>query len=304
MEMIRPPRLLPGARIALVSPAGPSTADRIEAAAERCRHLGLEPLIAPSAGARTGYLAGSDEARLADLQSALDDPGIAGVWAIRGGYGLMRILPHVRFDALRAGPKPFIGFSDNTAMHLALYREGIVSFHGPHAGGDFPELAERCFRAVVMDGDVPDLPPSRVDPRPHALIDGTAEGRLIGGNLALLAGLCGTPWALDARGAVLIVEDVGEPLYRIDRMLAQLKLSGVMDGVRGIGFGRFTELPDPADEAALEALLLEWTASFDVPVVAGLPVGHVAENWTLPFGVRARLDAGAGTLTLLEPAVQ
>lgn len=303
--MIRPPRLRPGARVALVSPAGPSMPDRIEAALARCRHFDLEPVLAPSAGETLGYLAGPDEVRRADLQAAFDDPSVDAVWAIRGGYGTMRVLPRLDFAPLVRRPKAFVGFSDNTALHLALARAGLVSFHGPHAGGSFPALAERCFRDVLFEAaPAGPLPPAPSDPTPRALVGGVAEGELIGGNLAMLAALCGTPWALEARGRIVVIEDVGETVYRIDRMLVQLALAGALEGAAGIAFGRFTDTPATDAARPLETVLEECALSLGVPAVMELPVGHVDENWTLPFGVRARLDADAGTLELIEPAVE
>lgn len=302
---LRPPKLGPGARVLLAAPASPISEARIRTAIARCGSLGYEPILASSARARDGYLAGSDADRAADLQRGIEDPDIDAIWAIRGGYGTMRLLSRLDLAPLRRRPKAFVGFSDNTALHLALGRLDIVSFHGPHAGFDaFPGWAEACFRRIVERADPPGALPGDPDrDSPVALVGGTAEGRITGGNLALLAALCGTPYALDARDAILVIEDVGEPVYRIDRMLQQLALAGALDGVAGLAFGRFTRVPPRSPDRPLEAVLREWAARFDVPAVSGVPVGHTAHNWTLPFGVRARLDAGAGTLEILEPAV-
>jgi muramoyltetrapeptide carboxypeptidase len=302
----------PGDRVALVAPAGPVADAAIERGLERCRRLGLVPVLGDRAGARTGYLAGRDRDRAADLASALADPDIAAVWALRGGYGTLRTLEHLDLSTTVGAPKPFIGFSDNTAIHLALHRRGIVSFHGPHAGFEhFPPLTEAAFRAVLMEPDPAGaLPAAPV--APTVISDGSAEGALVGGNLALLAAACGTRHQPDTRDAILFLEDVGEPLYRVDRMLIQLRLAGLLDGIRGIALGEFVGLTDeeggsgPASGSepppGLVDLAAELLAPLGVPVVAGFPFGHGRENWTLPLGVRARLDAGAGTLTLLEPA--
>jgi muramoyltetrapeptide carboxypeptidase len=301
--LLRPPRLRPGARIALVSPAGPSTPERIDAAVERCRHLGFEPVLGRHAARRTGYLAGRDQERLEDLARALREPGIDAVWAIRGGYGTLRILPEFAAGLDGCPPRAYIGFSDNTALHLALARTGRVAFHGPHAGADeFPPLAEQCFRRVLCDGaPAGTLPPDPATP-PRTLRGGRARGRLLGGNLSLLAATCGTRFAPRAAGAILFLEEVGEPAYRVDRLLRQLALAGVLDGVAGVAGGRFTDV-EADDRPALDALLAEWAEALGVPAVVGLPIGHVGENWTLPLGVAAELDADAATLALLEPAV-
>ena len=303
--MIRPPKLQPGDTVLLVSPAGPSPAARIQCAQDRCRAFGLEPRLAPSATERYGYLAGRDEARAADFQRGIDDPDIAVIWAIRGGYGGMRLLRRLRFDRLRERPRAFIGFSDNTVLHLALLQTGVVSFHGPHAGGDpMPPETEVCFRRVLFEAEPAGVLPLPATDRPKTLVGGVAEGELVGGNLALLAAAAGTPIAVRGAGRILFIEDVGEATYRIDRMLLQLELSGALEGVAGIAFGQFTEVPENENDLPLEEVLGEWTARLGVPAAVGFPFGHGAQNWTLPLGVRARLDASAGTLELLEPAVR
>jgi muramoyltetrapeptide carboxypeptidase len=292
--------------VALITPAGPVDDDAIDRAMERCRRLGFRPVPGSSIRARSGYLAGPDKARAADLQDAIDGD-VAGIWAIRGGYGTLRTLDHVDLGPLRARPRPFIGFSDNTAIHLALLRMGIVSFHGPHAGFDhFPPATEAAFRAVLMEpGPAGPLPEAGAG-RPVTITGGTVEGPLVGGNLSLLAAVAGTPYQPDTRGALLFVEDLGEPLYRVDRMLTQLRLAGVLDGAAGILLGEFAELPDDGDDGGptLVEVLTDLLGSLGVPVVSGLAFGHGRENWTLPLGVRARLDADAGTLELLEAATR
>lgn len=299
--MIRPPRLREGARVALVAPAGPIAEERIAAALARCERLGLVPVPGRAVRARHGgYLAGTDEERLADLRAAFDDPAIDAVWALRGGYGTMRLLAALDLAPVRQVPKAYIGFSDNTAVHLALHARGIVSFHGPHAGGDASSLAERCLQRILWNPEPAGALELPADAAPAMLHHGVAEGPLIGGNLSLLAAMCGTPAAPRANGGVLFIEDIGEPPYRIDRAWTQLLLSGALDGVAGVAFGSFTNCGDAGE---LRALLRRLVAPLRVPVLAGLPFGHENDNWTLPLGVRARLDAGAGTLELLEGAV-
>lgn len=293
--------LRPGARVALVAPAGPITEERLAAALADCGRLGLEPVISPGVLYHSGYLAGGDESRLRDLQQALDDPDIDAVWALRGGYGTMRLLARLR---LPARAPAFLGFSDNTALHLWLDRAGIVSFHAPHPGGGLAPLSEDCLRRVLLGSGAAGVLPLPADPGIRTLVSGTAEGTLVGGNLALVGALCGTPWQAQTRGRILFLEDVGEAPYRIDRLLRQLELSGLIEEVAGLAFGRFTECDgDPGDPDAT-ALLEEVAIRAAVPAVVGLPIGHVSENWTLPLGVRARLDATGGTLELLDSAVE
>jgi muramoyltetrapeptide carboxypeptidase len=299
--MIRPPRLRPGSRVILIAPAGPVSDERIDIALDRCARLGLEPVLGRSARARfAGYLAGTDDERIADLRTAIADDDIDGVWALRGGYGTMRLLAHVDLAPLAARPRAYIGFSDNTAVHLALLARGVVSFHAPHAGGDSTPMAEECLRTVLFHAEAAGTLPLPDGPAPVPLMAGTAEGPLVGGNLALLAAMCGTPAPPVARDSILFVEDIGEAAYRLDRAWMQLLLSGALDGVAGIAFGRFSDC-GTADE--LGELLHRLAAPLGVPVLMDLPIGHEPDNWTLPLGVRARMDASRGTLELLEPAV-
>jgi muramoyltetrapeptide carboxypeptidase len=296
--MIRPPRLRDGARVALVAPAGPVPEERIASALDRCHRLGVEAV--PGRAVRSthaGYLAGPDDDRLRDLRAALADPAIDAVWAVRGGYGTMRLLQRLDLGPMRSAPKPFIGFSDNTAVHLALHARGIISFHAPHAGGDSSEMSEACLRRVLWEDEAAGVLPA-ADLAPVPLRPGTAEGALVGGNLTLLAALCGTPAQLSARGCILFVEEIDERPYRIDRAWTQLVLAGVLEGIAGVALGHFTDCGSDVLE-----LLERLVAPLRVPVLAQLPIGHERDNWTLPLGVRARLDADAGQLQLLEPAV-
>ena len=299
----RPRALFEGARMALVAPAGPLDAERLEASADRCRQFGLEPVVFPSASAKSGFLAGSDEARLSDLQGAFDDPSIDGVWALRGGYGTIRIVDRLTLERQRRDPIPFIGFSDNTTIHIEHAASHVVSFHGPHPGGDFPPETKEHFRRVLFSEDAPGPLTQRTgDPRPRTPVDGAASGALWGGNLATLASLCGSQRGISAADRILVLEDVGEPAYRVDRMLLQLERAGVLDGVSGLALGRFTAVPGGKNEA-LQAVLTEFAIRVGVPAVINLPFGHMEHNCTLPLGTVARLDATAGTLEIVEGAV-
>jgi muramoyltetrapeptide carboxypeptidase len=298
--MIRPPRLRPGTRVALVAPAGPVAEERVTIALDRCDRFGLVPVLGQYArGRHAGYLAGTDDERLADLDWALSTPDVDAVWALRGGYGTMRLLERANLAGLRDHPRAYIGFSDNTAIHLALHARRVTSFHAPHAGGDLTSLAERAFERVLFHDEpagvleVPDDRPSLT------LRAGIAEGPLVGGNLAILAAMAGTPAPLRARGAIVFVEDVGEASYRLDRAWTQLLLSEALEGVAGLAFGRFSD----CGGSELLDLLRAFADERGVPAVAELPIGHEPDNWTLPMGIHARLDASAATLALLESAV-
>lgn len=302
-QVVRPQALAAGARVALVAPAGPLAPERIDTALARCRSLGLEPVLFPAARQRHRFLAGTDAERLGDLQAAFDDRSVDAVWALRGGYGTLRIFDQLDLSRQREAPIPFIGFSDNTTLLVRHLQMGVVSFHGPHPGADFPPETERSFRRVLFSPEAAGALALRaVDPQPRTMAGGSVEAPLAGGNLALLAAMCGTRHALSARGHILLLEDVSEPAYRLDRMLLQLERSGVMEGVKGLAFGRFTQTPD--DEHPVHDVLVEFAERMRVPAVADLPFGHVEHNCTLPIGARARLNADAATLALTEPAVR
>lgn len=290
------PPLASGARVALVAPAGGLRGKEDTGRAERnARALGWEPVTGANALKRHAYFAGSDAERLSDLNSALRDSRIDGIWCIRGGYGVLRLLPEIDFDALRARPRPVIGFSDVCALHAAIQREcGIVSYHGPVARTPLSEFSRRSLsRATVEQTDSAGEAPKARTIRP-----GKAEGVLAGGNLAVLASLVGTPYAPKLRGAIVILEDIGERIYRIDRMLRQLYLSRTLEGCRAIIFGHCVDCGDRAESGGrtLDDLLVETANLLGVPCLAGAPFGHIEDQWTLPLGSRAVLDAEARTL--------
>ena len=294
-----PPPLSAGARVALVAPAGPLRGEQeLHAAIAHARSLGWEPIPAPHALSRVGYLAGTDEQRAHDFNAALRDDSVDGIWCLRGGYGAMRILPALDYDALRRNPRPLLGYSDITALHCAVNaRCAVVSYHGPTARGALTDFSrDSLVRAVVQHVD-----PCGRAALARTLRGGRAAGRLVGGNLALLAALSGTPYAPDYDGAILVVEDVGEATYRIDRMLQQLRLAGALARVAGIAFGQFTEGTDAIDSPTcpLDDVLGAAADVAGVPAIAGIPLGHIGDQWTIPLGARAELDADARTLHVL-----
>jgi muramoyltetrapeptide carboxypeptidase len=313
---IRPPRLARGSRIALVAPAGPLLdRDDLVRAEALCRALGYDPVLGSNTARHYGYFAGTDEERLSDLNGALRDSDVAAVWCIRGGYGVTRILEQVDFAALARHPKPLIGYSDITALlNAALRHAGIVTFHAPMARVAMPPFSRRHFERVLASPKPPGrldrlpAPPDVLLPRENrimTLCGGIAEGPLVGGNLSLIQCLVGTPYLPDLDGAILFLEDVGEDLYRVDRMLAHLRMVGALQRLAGVAVGRFTELKRAMSDGALgfDEVLATYLLPLGIPVACGFPVGHIDDQWTLPLGVRARLDADAGEVDLLEPAV-
>lgn len=287
-----------GARVALIAPAGPlQKPEDLPRAQENTRLLGWEPIVGPHATERVGYLAGHDRDRLNDINRALRDPKIDAIWCLRGGYGMMRILSAIDYDALSRTPKAIIGYSDVTALHAAVQRKcRLVTYHGPTARETLTDFSRDSLRrAVVAQADS-----CGVAPNAREINAGVAEGRLVGGNLAVLASLCGTPFAPDLSDGILILEDINEPVYRIDRMLQQLKLAGALNGCRAIAFGECTGCPEDADGGGrtFDEVLGEIAHALGVPCLAGIPIGHIAEQWTIPLGAMAKLDTAKRSLTV------
>ncbi|MER5832450.1 LD-carboxypeptidase [Streptomyces sp. NPDC002130] len=306
--LVRPPRLAPGARVAVVAPSGPVPEERLQAGLDILRGWDLDPVVAPHALARhgeLGYLAGTDEQRAADLQGAWCDPSVAAVLCARGGYGAQRTVDLLDWEAMRAaGPKVFAGFSDITVLHQAFAtRLGLATLYGPAAAGvDFLKnaRAQEHLRATLFEPEsVRTI--TAVPPGGTALIPGRARGITLGGCLSLLASDLGTPHAHPgARDGLLLMEDVGESPYRLDRYLTHLLRTGWLDGVAGIVLGSWAGC-GPYGE--LRAVLTDRLGGLGVPVVEEFGFGHGVGALTMPLGVRAELDAGSGTLTLEEPAL-
>jgi muramoyltetrapeptide carboxypeptidase len=300
---VAPPALAAGARVALLSPAGPLAGEAdLERAEHNARDLGWEPHAYPHALAREGYLAGDDASRLADLNAAIRDPRIDAIWCLRGGYGSMRILDAIDYDSLSRSPKAIIGFSDITALHLAVRaRSNLVSYHAPTGRAMLtPFSRESLLRATGARDPARD--PFAGAPPLTWLQEGDASGPLEGGNLALICSLLGTPYAARFDGAILVLEDVSEPLYRIDRMLRQLILSGALARVAGLCLGAFTDRGDESDAAprSLDVLFREAATHVRGPVVCDIPCGHIPDQWTLPLGARAELSRSRGLVLALS----
>lgn len=315
-QIVRPPRLAPGARVALVAPSGcVLEPDDVDRSAELCRALSLEPVVMPSVRRRYGYLAGTDEERLGDLQQALNDASLGAIWCVRGGFGATRILRRIDFSSLARQPRILLGFSDITALLLAAHQHtGLVTFHGPVARNGLTAFAREKLERMLFDPSPAGklaTPAPRAGvlvprgPRVVSLQAGVADGRLLGGNLTLIQCLIGTGALPSFAGALLFLEDVGEDLYRIDRMFAHLRDAGVLDGVAGLILGHFSDMKrGTADGArAFHEVVLDYVGPLGIPAASGFPIGHIDDQWTLPLGISARLDATGGTVTLLEGAV-
>ncbi len=298
---MRFPRLLgAGSRVALVAPAGPLSGESdLQRAIDSTRAFGWEPIVGEHVRSKDGYLAGSDAERLADLNQAGADDSIDAVWCIRGGYGAMRLLDAIDYEAWCRRPKALIGFSDITALHAAIgARAELVTFHGPTARASLTDFCKSSLLQAVAGGG----PLVLSAPSGMALRPGRARGRLVGGNLALLAGMAGTPFAPSYDDAILVLEDVNESVYRLDRMLTQLRLSGGLSNLAGLILGQFTDIPEDAsnEDRPLSELLDELAGWCGVPCLANVPVGHVTDIWTVPLGATAELDVDERTLNVVR----
>ncbi|MGQ0659275.1 MAG: S66 peptidase family protein [Sphingosinicella sp.] len=312
----RPRRLRRGDVVGLVEPAyfTPDAFD-LEAILATIRAMGLVPRAAPNVMSRYGYLAGSDEERAAHLNTMFADPEVRAIFAVRGGWGCARILPLLDFDLIRANPKLLIGFSDITALHLALAaRADFPSIHGPNAASAWGQLSWDSFRRLAFDAETPTwaIPPGTEDRlaqrngRARTFRPGRATGPLIGGNLTVLSALVGTPYLPSFDGAILFLEETEEAQYRIDRMMTHLALAGILGRVAGVVFGQCTDCTARISSLGgftLSEVLAHHLAPLGVPAFQGALFGHVTDQFSLPVGVRAEIDAAAGTIRMLEPVV-
>jgi len=303
VEALRKPRALPpGGTIGIAAPAAAVDPERLAAGEARWRKAGFLTLRRDDLLARRRYLAGDDARRAAELAELWADPRVDAIVCARGGYGCHRIMDRLDPRAARAACKPLVGYSDITTLLLWQRRcAGLVGLHGPMLErGD--ELGDDEFEALLALLTGSERLPIVREGREGA--GGVVEGPLVGGSLAMAAASLGTPWQIDARGAILLLEDVGERPYQLDRLLQQLRCAGVTDGVAGVGLGHFERCDEPPEaRITAEEVLREWLDELGVPWVAGLPFGHGAPNLAWPMGVRARLDGAGAALHILESGV-
>jgi len=283
-----------------MSPAGPLNKTDLQSGIEIMESSGFEVSLAPHVYSKMDYLAGEDEDRLEDLHDMFRNPDIKAVFCARGGYGTTRLLDKIEYDLIRQNPKILVGYSDITALLIAIYKKtGLITFHGPAVRelaskhhGNYDNLlrllsSDQPLKLSLAKGEV--------------LIPGRATGALIGGNLSLICHLIGTPFLPSLYGYILFIEDRGEPLYRIDRMLTHLKLSGQLSGLSGLVAGEFEECGDPS---TINRLLMDVMSDLDIPIATGLEVGHGHKNLALPLGLSSELDTDRKTLSIMEVAIE
>lgn len=316
--LTRPRRLSPGDTIGIVAPASappdPTSIDRAVAVLEG---LGFRVRLAPYVRQRRGFLAGTDRERAGDLMRMFTDRGINAILCVRGGYGTARLLPLLDYRVIRAHAKIFVGYSDITSLHCALLTKAkLISFHGPMLNSDFiqpamPKFTLQSFlRTLTQASAAGGISQGYRRKTVKALRRGVARGPLIGGNLSLLCTTLGTPWQPSFRGRILFLEDVGEAPYRFDRMLTQLLNCGLLQQVAGVAIGLNAGCEDPQAlrtkeyRQTLEDVLNERLLRLRVPVLTGLPFGHLPHNATLPVGAAATLDGNRGELFLDKPGVR
>lgn len=320
MPILKPKALRDGDTVALVAPSSAvKKPEDLDKARQNVESLGFKVKPGKHALDAWGYLAGTDENRAADLNAALVDPEVSGIICLQGGYGAARFLDRLNYEAIRSNPKVLVGYSDVTALLLAIYAQaGAVSFHGPIAlstfdGFDVDNL-NKAIKRVEPLGLMPSpSTPQGSAPEPPAatLHPGKAAGRLVGGNLSLVASLVGSPYLPSFDGHILFLEDIGEEPYRIDRMLNSLRISGAIKGLQGIVFGDFSPrgeqsaapAADPTRDFTMLQVLQNFVDQVRVPAYSGAWFGHIREKLTIPVGVQAEIDAEAHTLTILESAV-
>ena len=312
MNMIKPKPLRRGDTIGLVGISGalhePET--RFEKMLEAIDALGYKVIVADSCREEYGYLSGTDASRAKGLNQMFRDDRVDAVVCMRGGYGVTRILDRVDFDVIRANPKLLLGYSDITALHTAIHEKvGMVTIHGPmpdRAWMEFDDFSRRSMLRALTSTEPLGTLYNPEGTAPKCVVPGRCEGRLVGGNLSLIAALCGTPYQLNPEGKVLLLEDVGEYIYRLDSMLTQLRLAGMFERCAGVVLGGFTNCTEEYERYALhlEDVIRDIIVPAGKPVLANLSIGHTPVKITVPLGVNCAVDAEAGTLTITEAALE
>lgn len=315
--LLKPKVLKPGDTVGLITPSTyVSDPEKIVLAAKTIEYFGLKMKMGKNVRKQTGYVGGTIAQRVSDLHDMFRDPEVKAVFTMRGGYGSAQLLDDIDYDLIRRNPKIFLGYSDITAMHLAIHQKtGLVTFHGPVTLSRFTGYTQEHFRRAMFDpkaiGSVTNPPasdPLRPSHNLRAVKPGKARGQLVGGNLSLIASLMGTPYEIDTRGKILFIEDVDEQPYSIDRMLTQLRLAGKLKDAAGIIFGECEDCRrkdyKPSFDATftLGEVVDNILGELKIPVLSGLTIGHTDDQLTLPLGVMATLDADKGELVIEESA--
>lgn len=314
----KPNALEKGDTVGLIAPGSPVEHKSLEKAVKNMENLKLKVKIGANVEAKRGYLAGTDQQRLDDLHAMFADDEVKAVWCIRGGYGCTRLLPHINFEIIRNNPKVFVGYSDITALHQAIYTTtGLVTFHGPGASSEFTRYVKNNVEEVLFKGkariEIEIAKDNEKEAKKNStyqtrvITEGTASGILAGGNLTLLAAMAGTPHGFDATDKLVFLEDVGEKPYRIDRILTQLLQAANLHLAKGILLGIFEDCeagPKDLNTFTLQETLTDRLADLKIPVVYGLSFGHITEQCILPLGIQASINTATKVIQLQERPVK
>lgn len=304
-------QLKKGDTIGLIGPSGAiRTAGSLEKSVQMIEEIGFRVKMGESCGKVYGYLSGTDEVRARDVNNMFRDDEVDAIICVKGGYGTMRMLDRLDYEAVAANPKIFMGYSDITAMHIAFFEKaGLITFHGPMPASCWVDGLDEITLTSML-GMLMEYTPQQCIRNPegkahNTVNSGVCEGRLVGGNLSLIDGLLGTPYELDTKGKILFIEDIGEKTYRLDHMLTHLRLAGKFDDCAGVVLGHFTDCPIEFPEFGLsiEQIVRDVVAPCGKPIFSGFQAGHALPNLTLPLGVQCRMDADQGTLEILESPV-
>jgi muramoyltetrapeptide carboxypeptidase len=305
-SILKPTRLKVGDTVGLISPAGVVDQKTVDEFTKILLELGLKVKLGNHILDRYGYLAGKDRDRAADVNGMFADPSVAGIFTMAGGWGCNRILPLLDYNLIRQNPKIIMGFSDVTSLILAIYaRSGIITFHGPLATSTWNQFSVEHVQRILFDGEAI-LFRNLLSTSVETITSGKVKGRLVGGNLSLVTALVGSGYLPDWEKNILFVEEVREDVYRVDRMLTQLKLAGILDKIVGFIFGQCTKCTPGEDNEpslTLQEVLLEHIKPLGIPAWYGSMIGHIPDKFTLPLGVEVEIDADLGVIRMLESAV-
>ena len=309
--MIKPKGLKLGNTIGIIAPASSTTEEKVDKVYEKLTEMGFKVKMGKSPNSRHGYLSGTDEIRSNDINEMFKDDEVDGIICIRGGYGTPRILDLLDYDAIKNNPKVFVGYSDITALHIAFnQKSGLVTYHGPMAAsdiiGDFDDFSKEGLLNIIMGKDWDGKISNPEGEEITTINGGIAEGEIIGGNLCLISDTMGTPYEIDVKGKILFIEEIGEEPYKIDRMLNQLKLAGKFEEASGIILGDFNNCDNGKhdENLSLAQVFEDHIKPAGKPTIYNLQSGHCNPMVTLPFGIKARLDADKQELIILDKSTK
>ncbi len=313
MALLKPKKLNKKDVIGIISPASaPDEFSRVEKGVKYLESLGYRVKVGDHVGKNHGYLAGKDEERLTDLHSMFKDKNVKAIFNVRGGYGAFRLLDKIDYRLIKNNPKIFVGYSEITSLQMAFFQKaGLITFAGPMVAVDFfdeisPYTTENFWATITSNKKLGKIKYSETDKMPF-LQKGNASGRIVGGNLAVFTALLGTEYFPNLTGKILMIEDIGELPYRVDRMLNQLRLSGAFKKVKGIILGRFVDCNehDPEKKTlTLGEVIQDYIGSLKVPSIYTFPHGHIKDLVTIPFGIKVNLNASKGSVEFAESAVK